>query len=50
MLLVVLFWILYILALFGVFLPEPWQKPSRVVLFILIGILGLKVFGNPLNG
>lgn len=51
MILTVLFWILFILSFIGCFFAadHPVQRPSRVILLILIGILGLKVFGSPLN-
>lgn len=49
MVLVVLFWILLILAIIGVFVPEqPFITRGRwVVTLVLLGILGLKVFGAP---
>jgi hypothetical protein len=49
MILAVLFWILLILSFIGPFIPA-LDRPSRVALLILILILGLKVFGNPMNG
>lgn len=48
--LVVIFWVLYILAAILSYLPAPsstWDRPSRAVLFILIGILGYATFGSP---
>jgi hypothetical protein len=47
--LAILFWILFILSAIGAFLPAPWERPSRAVLLILIGILGFKVLGNPIS-
>lgn len=54
MILIVLFWILFLLSVIGIFSDGPnspvWVgRGSRVVLLILIGILGLKVFGNPIS-
>lgn len=51
----VLFWILFILAVLGVFAsnssPErAWLiRPSYGLLLLLIGILGWKTLGNPLQ-
>jgi hypothetical protein len=47
--LVILFWLLLILAIIGVFVPEqPFIVRGRwVVLLILLAILGIKVFGFP---
>jgi hypothetical protein len=52
------FWLIYVLVgIFGTFGLNPW-KPSGypwapfgswVVLFILIGILGLHAFGSPIR-
>lgn len=43
--LAILFWILFILSVIGCFTDQPWvARPSRVVLLILIGLLGFKVF------
>lgn len=48
--LVVIFWVLYILSAILWYFPAPasaWDRPSRAVLFILIGILGYATFGSP---
>lgn len=46
MILVILFWILLLLSVIGIFVPT-YVRVSSVILLILIAILGLKVFGNP---
>lgn len=48
----ILFWIFLILAIVGVFVPEKPDQPfiargRWVFVLILLGILGLKVFGFP---
>ena len=52
--LTVLFWILLILCIIGAFVPDAaWPFVSRgrwVIALILLAILGIAVFGNPMNG
>jgi len=52
------FWLIYVLVgVFGVFGMNPWRPApynwapfgSWIVLFILVGILGLQVFGSPIR-
>lgn len=52
------FWLIYVLVgIFGVFGLNPWRPAeypwapfgSWVILFILIGILGLHDFGSPIR-
>ena len=55
------FWILFVITLvFGIFVQSPWRAPntpaypwapfgSWLILFILIGILGIGVFGSPIR-
>jgi hypothetical protein len=53
-----LFWIIYLFALlFGLYSeyqagqPYPWPRGFRhVVIFILLGLLGARVFGGPIKG
>jgi hypothetical protein len=44
----IVFWVIFILACFGSFAASPeraWlERPSRIVLLVLIGILGYAVF------
>jgi hypothetical protein len=49
MFLMVLFWLLWILAVIGCFIPEaPFITRGRwVVALILLGIIGYKVLGDP---
>lgn len=50
--LMLLFWIVFVLSLILAWFPtptSPYDRPARGVLFLLIGILGLAVFGFPLN-
>ena len=51
MVLVILFWILWILWVIGFFVPlsPPYQRGHDVVAALLIGILGYKAFGSPLD-
>lgn len=53
MVLTVIFWVLWFLWLIGFFFGwEPKSAPSRAhgaIPAILIGILGLKAFGSPLD-
>jgi len=51
MILVVFFWILWLLCVIGFFVPEsPFISRGRwIVILILLGILALKVFGNPIH-
>lgn len=51
MVLLILFWIIWLLWVLGFFFPltPGWQRGHSVIGAILIGILGLKVFGNPLT-
>jgi hypothetical protein len=53
------FWLIYVLVgIFGGFGMNPWRTTpyawgvfgSYLVLFILIGILGLHDFGSPIQG
>lgn len=44
MILTVIFWVLLLLALIGAFAPEPWRPWGVRILFILITLLGLRVF------
>jgi hypothetical protein len=53
------FWLIYVLVgIFGGFSMNPWRTQqyawgffgSYLVLFILIGILGLHDFGSPIQG
>jgi hypothetical protein len=57
MTLAVFFWVIYLVALifggWGYWRAEPDTRVpfgSWFVLFILIGVLGLKVFGSPIQG
>ena len=55
------FWLLFVITLvFGIFVQGPWRGPSQpaypwapfgswLILFILIGILGLSVYGSPIR-
>jgi len=54
------FWILFVITLiFGIFVQSPWRQGGTVypwapfgswlILFILIGILGIGVFGSPIR-
>jgi hypothetical protein len=53
------FWLLWVITLlFGVWGMGPWGGPGRpawapfgswMILFILIGILGIGVFGSPIR-
>jgi Mg2+ and Co2+ transporter CorA len=52
------FWLLYVITLvFGVWGMNPWRPPDYqwapfggwLILFILIGILGLHEFGSPIR-
>lgn len=52
------FWLVYVLVgIFGVFGLGPWRPVdhplapfgSWIVLFILVGILGLSVYGSPIK-
>jgi hypothetical protein len=55
------FWILFVITLiFGVFVQSPWRGPGQpaypwapfgswLILFILIGILGITVYGSPIR-
>ena len=52
------FWLIYVLVgIFGLFGLSPWRPEgypwapfgSWLILFILIGILGLHVFGSPIR-
>jgi hypothetical protein len=48
----VIFWILLLLCVLGIFAPEgnPWVLRGRWgIVLILIAILGLAVFGNPVS-
>lgn len=49
MILAIFFWILLLLYALGAFTNFP-PRAQHVVLCILLLILGIKVFGNPLNG
>lgn len=51
MVLLVIFWVLWFLWIIGLFVPlgAGASKAHSVIPAILIGILGLKVFGNPLT-
>lgn len=53
MVLMVLFWILWLLWIIGFFVPftpgSPYVRAHNVIAAILIGILGYKVFDNPLD-
>lgn len=48
MILIILFWILWLLSIIGFFIPA-YSRASSVVMLVLIGILGYKVFGNPIQ-
>ena len=55
------FWLLFVITLiFGIFVQSPWRSPgapsypwapfgSWLILFILIGILGVGLFGSPIR-
>lgn len=52
------FWLIYVLiGVFGMWGINPWRPApspyapfgSWLVLFILVGILGLRVFGSPIH-
>ena len=51
------FWLIYVLVgVFGIFGLNPWRPApdwgpfgSWIVLFILVGILGLATFGSPIR-
>lgn len=52
------FWLIYVIVgIFGLFGLSPWGQSSHpwapfgswVVLFILVGILGLHAFGSPIR-
>jgi hypothetical protein len=51
------FWLIYVLTLiFGIWGANPWRPAnpygmfgSWLILFILIGILGLHAFGSPIR-
>ena len=50
--LVIIFWIFWILCLIGVLAPVSgpyWTRGSWVLALLLIGILGFKLFGNPIH-
>ena len=51
MILIILFWILWFLWVIGLFvtLSPPFQRGHGLIAAILIGILGFKVFGNPIH-
>lgn len=51
MVLTVIFWVLWFLWLIGLFAPLDvgTKKAHSLIPAILIGILGLKAFGNPIN-
>jgi hypothetical protein len=51
MILTVLFWILWLLAVIGCFVPDGPNvvKGRWAVLLILLGILGFTALGNPLT-
>lgn len=49
MVLLILFWIFLLLYAMGAFVAFP-PKAQHAILCILLAILGLKTFGNPLNG
>lgn len=51
MVLIVIFWVLWFLWIIGLFFPlNPTAARAHGVLpAVLIGILGLKVFGSPLD-
>lgn len=52
------FWLFYVLALLLGFYfeyvpgqPYPWRGGTRhFIFFILVGLLGLRVFGSPIKG
>jgi len=52
------FWLIYVLVgIFGIFAQNPWRPAnyawapfgSWLILFILVGILGLSVYGSPIR-
>jgi hypothetical protein len=55
------FWLIYVIVgVFGVFVQNPWRPAnttsypwapfgSWLILFILIGILGITVYGSPIR-
>jgi hypothetical protein len=49
MILTILYWIILILAILGIWAPEPYVRFVRGVDLILFVILGLKLFGSPLQ-
>ena len=54
------FWLIYVLVgIFGIFAQNPWRPASTnypwapfgswLILFILVGILGISVYGSPIR-
>lgn len=55
------FWLIYVLVgIFGIFANNPWRPAqaagypwapfgSWLILFILVGILGISVYGSPIR-
>jgi hypothetical protein len=53
------FWLIYVLVgIFGIFAQNPWRPATNypwapfgswLILFILVGILGISVYGSPIR-
>lgn len=45
----ILFWIILILSVLGIWAPAGYERPRAIVMLVLIALLGWAVFGNPFD-